>query len=208
MADEPGARPADALLRMVPPDVAVVLTVEGLRDQALAFGKTRLAADLRRLPAVQAWLNSEKYKRFEQSRAMIETILGANLTELRDELLGDAVVLALRLPSDRAKEKEARGLVLLQARNQALLQRVIHAINTTQQESGELSRVAEHQRSGTTYHVREFADAASRPPEWYVAYPDGTFALSNSETLIQAVIDRKGRPSTSSESSPTRCRTR
>lgn len=28
-------------------------------------------------------------------------------------------------------------------------------------------------------------------PEWYVAYGDGTFAFSNSESLIQAVIDRK-----------------
>ena len=92
---------------------------------------------------------------------------------------------------------------MLQARNRVLLQRVIRAINTTQQESGELSKVVEHQRAGTTYHVREFPAAAGRPPEWYVAYPDGTFALSNSETLIQAVIDRKGRPSTSSESSPT-----
>ena len=201
VADEPGARPADALLRVVPPDVAVVVTVEGLRDQALAFSKTRLAADLRRLPAVRAWLDSEKHKRFEQSRAMIETILGANLTELRDEILGDAVVLALRLPSEPAKE--ARGLVLVQARNEALLQRVIRIINLTQQESGELSKVVEHKRAGTTYHAREFPAAAGRPPEWYVAYPDGTFALSNSETLIQAVIDRKGRPSTSSESSPT-----
>ena len=39
---------------LVPPDVAVVVTVEGLRDQALAFSKSRLAADLRRLPAVQS----------------------------------------------------------------------------------------------------------------------------------------------------------
>jgi len=109
VAAEPGARPAEALLRLVPPDAAVVLTVEGLRDQARAFSESRLAADLRRLPAVRAWLDSEKYRQFEQSRAMVETILGANLTELRDELLGDAVVLALRLPSDPTKE--ARGLV-------------------------------------------------------------------------------------------------
>jgi hypothetical protein len=191
---DPGARPADALLRLVPPDAAVVVTVEGLRDQARTFGESRLAAGLRRLPAVQAWLDSEKCRQFEHARAMIETTLGANLTELRDELLGDAVVLALRLPSDAAQEP--RGLVLIQARNRALLQRVIRIINLTQQQSGELSKVVEHQRAGTTYHVREFAAAAGRPPEWYVDYPDGTLALSNSETLIHAVIDRKGQPST------------
>jgi hypothetical protein len=193
-AADPGAPPSEALLRLVPPDAAVVLTVEGLRDHARAFGGSRLADDLWRLPAVRAWLDSEKYRHFEQSRAKIETILGANLTELRDELFGDAVVLALRLPSDPTQE--ARGLVLVQARNQALLQRVIRIINTTQQESGELSKVVAHQRAGTTYYVREFPAAAGRPPEWYVAYPDGTLALSNSETLIQAVIDRNGQSST------------
>ena len=39
-------RPADDLLRLVAPDAAVVVTVEGLRDQANAFLKSRLAADL------------------------------------------------------------------------------------------------------------------------------------------------------------------
>ena len=58
--------PADALLRLVPPDAAVVVTVEGLRDQASAFLKSRLAADLRRLPAVRAWFASEKYRQFER----------------------------------------------------------------------------------------------------------------------------------------------
>ena len=71
--------------------------------------------------------------------------------------------------------------------------RLIRVVNTIQQESGELAGVAERQRNGTTYHVREFPAAANRPPEWYVAYPDGTFAFSNSEAMIQSVIDRKAR---------------
>ena len=73
------------------------------------------------------------------------------------------------------------------------LERLIRVVNTIQQESGELAGVADRQRNGTTYHVREFPAAANRPSEWYVVYPDGTFAFSNSEALIQSVIDRKGR---------------
>ena len=192
-AAEPGARPADALLRLVPPDAAVVLTVEGLRDQVRAFTGSRLAADLWQLPAVRAWLDSEKYQQFEQSRAQIEAVLGANLTDLRDELLGDAVVLALRLPPEApADSSQARGLLVFRARDRALLERLIRVVNTTQKDSGELAQVGDRQRAGTTYHVREFPAAAARLPEWYVAYPDGTFAFSNSEPLIHAVIDRKG----------------
>ena len=191
-AAEPGARPADALLRLVPPDAAVVVTVEGLRDQVRAFTRSRLAADLWQLPAVRAWLDSEKYQQFEQSRAQIEAVLGANLTDLRDELLGDAVVLALRLPPEGPADASlARGLLLFRARNQSLLERLIGLVNTTQKDSGELLEVGDRQRAGMTYHVREFPAAAGRPTESYVSYPDGTFAFSNSELLIHAVIDRK-----------------
>ncbi|MFI5456324.1 MAG: hypothetical protein ACHRXM_12825 [Isosphaerales bacterium] len=191
-AAEPGERPADPLLRLVAPDAAIVLTVEGLRDKVRAFTGSRLAADLRQLPVVRAWLESEKYQQFEQSRAQIEAVLGANLTDLRDELLGDAVVLALRLPPEGPADSSlARGLLLFQARDQALLERLIRVVNTTQKDSGELAQVGDRQRAGTAYHVREFPAAAGRLPEWYVAYPDGTFAFSNSELLIQAVIDRK-----------------
>jgi len=191
-AAEPGERPADPLLRLVAPDVAVVLTVEGLRDQVRAFAGSPLAAGLRQLPAVRAWLDSEKYQQFEQSRAQIEAVLGANLTDLRDELVGDAVVLALRLPPEGPADSSlARGLLLFRARDQALLERLIRVVNTTQKDSGELAQVGDRRRAGTTYHVREFPAAAGRLPEWYVAYPDGTFGFSNSELLIQAVIDRK-----------------
>jgi len=185
------ARPVDGLLRLVPPDVAVVVTLEGLRDQARAWGASQLVSELRQLPAVRAWLESERYRQFESSRVSIEAILGSSLAEIRDEVLGDAVVLALRLPADAAAEPSlACGLVLVKARDQALLKRVIRVINTAQQESGELARIGDIARSGTTYHVREFPAGANRPPDWYVDFPDGTFALSNSEALIHAVIDR------------------
>ena len=51
--------------------------------------------------------------------------------------------------------------------------------------------MAERERNGVTYHAREFPAAAGRPLEWYVGYPDGTFAFSNSEAMIQSVMDRK-----------------
>ena len=190
----PNVPPADALLRLVPSDVAVVVSVEGLRDQTSAFLKSRLASDLRRLPAVRAWFASEKFQHFERARAKIETLLGANMTEVRDELLGDAMILALRLPAEAPGEaSQARGILLVQARDPALLGRLIRVVNTIQQESGELAGVAERKRNATTYYVREFPAPANRPPEWYVTYPDGTFAFSNSESMIQSAIDRKAR---------------
>jgi hypothetical protein len=197
------ARSADALLRLVPPDVAVVATLEGLRDHARALGASQLVSELRQVPAVRAWLDSEQFRQLERSRAQIEGILGSSLSEIRDEVLGDAVALALRLPADApAEPSQAWGLLLLQARDSALLKRVIRVINTAQEESQELARIGDIDRSGTTYHVREFPPGANRQPEWYAIFPDGTFALSNSEALIQAVVDRKRAQSTTPGASP------
>ena len=50
---------------------------------------------------------------------------------------------------------QARGLLLFQAQNRALLERVIQAVNEKQKTSGELARVTEREHGGTTYHMRE-----------------------------------------------------
>jgi hypothetical protein len=186
--------PAEELLGLVPPDAALVITVEGLREQARTWAGSRLASDIHRVPVVRSWLESDKFRMWKRSCSEIEALLGVSLPEVRDELLGDAVVLALRLDPDApADSSRARGLLLLRARDFPLLERLIQAINTAQKESGELGQVSDRRRAGTTYHVREFPAGSGRLSEWYVTFPDGTFAFSNSEGLIQSVIDRKGR---------------
>ncbi|MGP0064573.1 MAG: hypothetical protein ACLQGP_13370 [Isosphaeraceae bacterium] len=187
-------RVADELLRLVPADATVVVTVEGLRDQFRTLAASRLASNLRQLPAVRAWFESEPYRNLERSRVDIESGLGVKLADLRDDLVGDAAVLVLRLDPDALPDpRQARGMLMLRARDPELLDRVIARVNASQQGSGELERVRDRVRGATAYHVREFPGGAGRPPEWYVRYPDGTFAFSNSEALIHGVIDRKAR---------------
>ena len=195
-------RVAEELLRLVPPDATVVVTVEGLRDQVRTLKGSRLLSELRRLPVVQAWFQSEHHRNLQRSFKDIEMGLGVTLAELRDDLIGDALVLVLRLDPDALPDpRQARGLLLVRARDPALLERLVAGVNSSQRESGELERVTDRTRGTTTYHVREFPGAAGRPPEWYVSYSDGTFAFSNSEPMIQALIDRKGRM-TSSKTGP------
>lgn len=193
-ADQPSSA-ADELLRLVPPDATVVVTVEGLRDRAREILSSRLAADFRELPAVRAWLASDKARELSRSFGEIETSLKVKLANLRDDVLGDAVILAMRMdPSAPADPGKARGLLLLKARDAGLAARLIDAINASQRQSGELARLSDRRRGETTYHVREFPDGSGRPAEWYICESDGTFAFSNSEALIQGVIDRKAGP--------------
>jgi hypothetical protein len=183
-----GAEPADSLLRLVPPDAGVTLAVEDLRGHAKAFFDSPLAEDLGRLPSVQDWLKSKPFSDFRQARRDVEKVLGVSVATIRDDLLGDAVVLALRVPPG-GRQDEARGLLLVRVRDRALLDRLIKGVNAAQKESGELTRVVERVQGTTTYWLREFA--GTRPTEYYATLEDNTFAWSNSEEMVQEVIDRK-----------------
>ena len=183
---------AKELLKVAPPDATLVITVEGLRDHLRVIRSSPLASNLSQLPAIQDWFASDQYRSFEKSCADIEAGLGLKLSELRDDLIGDAVVLVLRLdPQALLDPSHARGLLLLRAHNPDLLERLIARVNATQQGSGELEQVTDFRRGQTTYRRRKFPLASGRPPEWYVSYSDGTFGFSNSEALIHGVMDRK-----------------
>ena len=110
--------PARELQKLIPPDASVVLTVEDLRGQVRELLASRLAAEFPKLPTVKAWFDSEKYEQLETARDQIEGVLQAKLTEIRDQIVGDAVVLALRLPPDSPFDpSQARGILALKAIN-------------------------------------------------------------------------------------------
>ena len=116
-AGEP-VSPARELQKLIPPDASVVLTVEDLRGQVRELLASRLAAEFPKLPTVKAWFDSEKYEQLETARDQIEGVLQAKLTEIRDQIVGDAVVLALRLPPDSPFDpSQARGILALKAIN-------------------------------------------------------------------------------------------
>lgn len=183
------AGPADRLFKLVPPDAGVTLAVEDLRGHARTLLASPLAGGLRRLPVVRKWQESEGFRSFRKSLDRIETLLGTDVATLRDEVLGEAVVLALWLPPGAGPDA-ARGLLLAGVPNRPLLDRLIDGLNAALTREGELKRIDARQRNGTTYHVREFKPGG-RAAEYYAVFDDGVFAWSNSEALVHGAIDRK-----------------
>jgi hypothetical protein len=181
--------PADPLLRLAPPDAGVTLAVEDLRGHARTFLDSPLAAEMARLPAVQGWRASDQSRQLQKARRDIEAALGTDLARVRDDLLGDAVVLSLRVRPGADPD----GLLLLRARDRALLERLIRAINDAERQGGTLVEVVERTRGATTYSVRRFRPG-TKPDEAYVLLGPDTFAWSNSEDLIRGVIDRRSGP--------------
>jgi hypothetical protein len=191
-----GAGPADPLFRLVPADAAALLAVEDLRLRSHEFFESPAAKALFQLPAFRAWISSGRFARFEAARQKIERALGEKAATLRDELLGDAVVLALRVPPG-GRPEDASGLLLVRVRNRALLDRLIHGINDAEQRSGELISLTESAHAGVSYWTRQFRAASRKPAEHFTVLGDNTFAWSNSRELIEGVIDRRagGTPS-------------
>ncbi len=181
-------RPADSLLHLTPAEAAVTVVVENLRDHATEFANSSLFQSLRGLPAYRLWQGSGAYQQFRAACREIEAGLGVDLATLRNELLGDAVVLSLHLGGD-ADPEAAHGLLLTRVRDLALLRKLIDAINASDRESGTLREVGERSHGGVSYQVRHFAEG-SKTDEAYVVLDGGVFAWSNSEALIRGVIER------------------
>jgi hypothetical protein len=197
---QPPARGTRDLLKLIPPDAGLVLTVDDLRGHTRDLLSSRLAGDFQKLPAVKAWFDSEKYQGLEDARDHIEAVLQVSLLDIRDKILGDAVVFALRLPADAPLDpSRAQGVLVLKAADPALLKRLIDLVNTTQQQNGDIATIEEREYLEQRYFVRRYPAASERPPEAYVIFADGTFALSNSASLIGDVVikNKAGKPGAS-----------
>ncbi len=180
--------PIDQLLRLTPASSAVVVTLEDMRGQSERFTSSRLAAILRNLPIARAWHDSDRRKTMQQAKARVETVLSAPLEAIRDEVLGDAVVLAIQVPRDESARGHA--LLLIKPRDRALLERVLAKLNEAQINSGELERVVDKTHAAVTYHARTYPAGSGRVGEWYVTTGEGVFALSDDESIVTALIDR------------------
>ena len=181
--------PADELFKLVPADSGMTLAVEDLRGHSREVIGSPLYEGLRRLPVVQAWMASDRFRKAERASRDVQAALGVTPEALRDTLLGDAVVLTLQ-PAPNGRPEQARGLLLVKVRDIPLAERLLGTLNDAQFRSGELVGLQPRSRGPVNYSARLFK-AAGRPSEFYVHFDDGTFAWTNSEEMILGVIDRK-----------------
>ncbi|MEO6811816.1 MAG: hypothetical protein ABI353_22130 [Isosphaeraceae bacterium] len=186
-----GEGPADALLKLVPPDAGAVLAVEDLREHARTVMDSPLVKKLRGLPAVKAWLGGDGLVKLKTARRDVEAALGVDVSRLRDDLLGEALVLVLQPGQDGEPEGPPSGLLLLKVRDRELLDRLIALVNESDRRNGTLERVERRTKGETAYSVRRFRPG-TKPDEAYAVLDGDVFAWSNSEALIQGVIDRQG----------------
>jgi hypothetical protein len=147
------ASPRDELLRLVPPDVGFCLVIEDLRGHGTALLDSPFFKQFRVSATATKLIESPETKKLSQIDEFLKQKLSFTSTELRDEIIGDALVIAYR-PGPPAKPEREEGLFMLHARNPKLLAALIDRVNSLQKSSGDLERVDERSHANRSYFCR------------------------------------------------------
>jgi hypothetical protein len=177
------AGPRDDLLRLVPDDFTFCVVVQNLRDQSTGNGG--FLKSLSESPLIKGLQSSPEATRFQEVFASLLKDLGITAEQFRDDLLGDALVFAYRKgpPGQDGKED---GLILLHARNDKLLQRVVDRIIELQTKAGEIKGV---EPAGTREgrYFRRLKAAEAESPDFY-AVQGHRLAFSGNEALLRDIL--------------------
>jgi hypothetical protein len=179
------APPRDELLRLAPPDAAIVALVQNARDHLRAVGGSPFAAWLPSTAFGKEVLGQANPKLIELALTPVLGPLGTSLDQLRDDVFGDAVGFAYS-PAPAADPTAERAVILIRPRKPEVLRRLVDRVNALQTESKELISVARKEHRGQEYWERREAGGKTE----YYAFRGPVFAFSGTEPDIRAVIDR------------------
>jgi hypothetical protein len=183
------ATPREELLRLVPDSVGFCLVVQDLRKHAADWQSSPFVEQLRQCPIAVKIRSSDKWEKLNQIESEMKAKLGLDWKQLRDDILGDAVVLAYR-PGSPGQPQQEQGVMLLRARNEKVLADLIERVNKVQKEEGELKDLTERRHNGVVYYRRlEYDKCTPRAPAPTLYAVHGPIlALSAQEDMIRQVI--------------------
>ncbi len=175
--------PADELLRLLPDDVGFGVVIRDLRGHGERISASPFAALLRGTEPGKALVDSPEVRKLQDFDRILKAHLKTDLQQVRDDVLGDAIVFAYwpGTPTDATAE---RGVFLARARDPGLLARLAEAINRIQKESGDLVNLEARKHEGVSYHRRE--EKGGQVSYYLVQGP--LLAYSESESAIQQII--------------------
>lgn len=179
------ASPRDELLRLAPTDAGFCVVVQGLRDQSARLEKSSFAARVAASPYGQAVRESAEVRKLALIDAELRTHLKISWAQIRDDILGDAVILAYS-PGPPGKPDAEVGLLLLHARSPDVLAGLLDRLTASQQKAGELTAVERREYRGQTYDVRR----KNVGGEEFFFQRGPVLAFTDKEAALKAAIDR------------------
>jgi hypothetical protein len=176
--------PREELLRLVPGDVGFCLVIQDLRGHSQAFLESPFVRQFRATPMAQALGKAGETQKLTEADHVLQQLLGIDFIRLRDDILGDAIVLAYR-PGPTGHDDQEQDLILLRARDPQLLAGLIDRLNTAQKGSGEVLAVEARKHQGVEYYRRQ--ERSKGDHFYYLRGP--VLAVSSKEGMVQRVID-------------------
>jgi hypothetical protein len=181
----PPASAADELFRFVPDDVAFCLAVRDLRRHYAELWASPFADAFRRSPLGQALADSAEWKQLGKLDGLLERQVGLGWARLRDDILGDAVVLAYR-PGPPGQPVRVQGLLLVRAPTAAALAALVRQLEQAQKTSGELKEVYEKSHKGVKYYKR----VEGKTTNFYLLRGP-VLVFSGQEAMLREAIERE-----------------
>jgi hypothetical protein len=165
--------------------MSLCLVVQDVREHFRNKNENSFSARMLQLPLLHGKLESPEFKHLLEMKDKALRDLQITPEQLRDDLLGDAIVFAYK---QGAKEQD-QGMFLVWARDKALLTQVVDRFNDLQKKSGELKDLRSLTHKTRSYHHRIKVKGDLTSDEFYFIR-DNVLALSAQEQLIKAAIDR------------------
>ena len=191
------AGPREELLRLTPPDCNLVVVVQQLRDHWQALANSKWIAQVAQSPLGKSILDSPEMDQLAKLQEQFLKGLRLTPAQLRDELFGDALVLAFRAgPANQPQMDE--GLILTWARDPDLATATLDRLNRLQRLSGELRDTHPVEYSQRTYTRRLRKDGG----EEFVYQHGSVVVLASTEAAIRDLIDRQQQAPALAESLP------
>ena len=188
------ATAAEELLRFVPPDMTMCLVVRDLRGHAAALADSPFARWVRRSPLGLVLKASPEIRALFKGEDLLRQYLKITPEQLRDDILGDAVVFAYRA-GPPGKPQLDEGMLLVRARRPQLLAALVERLNDVQKQGGDLKSVEECTHNGVKY----FRRVERRETNFY--YLRGPVLLfSGQESLLREAVARERGAQASKES--------
>jgi hypothetical protein len=145
--------PAEELLRFVPQDVTMCLVVRDLRGHCAALADSPFAQAVRRSPLGLFLQAAPELRDVFKTDDFLAKHLKITLEQLRDDVLGDAVVFAYRA-DPLGKPERDEGMLLVRARQPQTLATLVERLNAAQKKSGDLKSIEERTHNGVKYFRR------------------------------------------------------
>lgn len=179
------AGPRDELLRVAPPDAALVVVVQNARGHVRAVMDSPFVEWFPSTTAGKKLLISIDLKQIRDVASTILPALGTTPQTLLDDVFGDAVAFAYS-PAREGKGGDERAVILIRPGKPESLAKIIEKLNEIQRQGGELKAIVRREHADAEYFERQKPEGSG---EFY-CFRNGVFAFSTSEADIKTVLDR------------------